>query len=180
MVTMWGGGGGGGAGNVAGAGCTYGSGGGGGAYTQTVVPVTAGLTYAVTVGSGGIGGVNAGDNGSNGGDSQFALGNTLLAFAGAGQGGSGGTTSGSSSTAGIGGQADSTAQISHAGHNGYTVSNPHSNGLAYAANLQPNGSVSSTGISSGEFNGYSFGLGGLYGNCGSAVNGTSGYVLLTF
>ena len=169
MVTMWGAGGGGGAGND-GAACQIGGPGGGSAYTNTVVPVIAGSTYTVTVGSGGTGGVNAGDNGNAGGDSQFALGDTVVTFAGGGQGGTGATTS-AFGTFGSGGQADGTAQISHSG--------PNNTSSAYAVNLSPFPNATNQQNVLGTGGGGGFGI-----LCGassvSGRNGTSGYVLLAF
>jgi Glycine-rich domain len=160
MVTMWGAGGGGGGGSSA-------SGGGGGAYTNTVLAVSAGVTYTVTVGSGGLSGA-VGDPGSAGGDSQFALNGAVLAFAGGGQGGS------ADNTPVAGGAADSTAQISHRGNDAYPPSITFNSfgAKAYAFNLSPNGMEQpQTSIGDG-------GDGG--GSCCGGNPGKSGYVLLTF
>jgi len=112
IVTTWGAGGGGGAAALPPPFCYEGSTGGGGAYTNTVVPVIPGETYNVVVGIGGAGGENQGGNGGAGGDSQFALGEKVLAFAGGGKGGGAAPPYGNG-LAGAGGQADPTAQISH-------------------------------------------------------------------
>jgi Glycine-rich domain len=107
LVQIWGGGGSGSAPNQC-VGVAFGANGGGGAFTETVVAVSPGTTYTVTVGEGGAA-ADVGENGTNGGDSEFALGPTVLAFAGGGQGGQGATDGG-------GGATDSSAQISHSGH----------------------------------------------------------------
>lgn len=77
-----------------------GGGGGGGAYSKSVVTVTPGQTYAVTVGTGGVG--VAGGTGTNGGDSWFINATTILA-----KGGTGGNPpiAGASGIPGLGGSA---------------------------------------------------------------------------
>jgi hypothetical protein len=164
MLTMWGAGGGQGAGdgNVVYS-CNVGGGGGGGAYTNTVVPVLPGATYKVNVGVGGTGGVNIGDSGIDGSDSQFMQGDAILAFAGGGKGG--GPITGMS---GAPGQTDSAAQISHA----------HATGsfYGYATNLIPDVNHAVLGASSpGYANGGASG-----GGCPTGQSGGPGYVLLTY
>ncbi len=97
MLEMWGAGGGGGAGNVAGSG---GGGGGSGAYTRTVLTVTPGTVYSITIGAGGIAGDPSGGQdcssgpcapGQAGGNTTFADANqNSLAIAAGGSGGAGG------------------------------------------------------------------------------------------
>lgn len=97
-LTMIGGGGGGGSGAVGGS-FTGGGGGGGGSIFQGVVPVIPGTIYPIIVGAGGAGGAGTGgNNGSHGGPSS-ALGISVLG----GYLGGGGTTTGVSGSAGIGG-----------------------------------------------------------------------------
>lgn len=79
IVEAWGGGGAGGGNETTDDG---GGGGGGGAYSKSVIPVTPGQTYAVTVGTGGLG--VAGGIGTNGGDSWFINATTILAKGGTG------------------------------------------------------------------------------------------------
>ncbi len=68
----------------------FGGGGGGGGYATSVIAVTAGTTYNVTVGTGGTAGSNAGGNGGNGGFSWFnTAGNVQYAGGGTGGNGSG-------------------------------------------------------------------------------------------
>lgn len=102
---VWGGGGGGGGSTGASGGA---GGGGGGAYAESVLSVTPGTTYTVTVGSGGSGGSGR-QNGTAGGQSSFST----LVRAGGGSGGqwdgpdgisaSGGTGSGQITISGGGG-----------------------------------------------------------------------------
>jgi hypothetical protein len=105
LVEAWGAGGGGGGSSLE---ClngsfTGGGGGGGGGYIRSVMPVTAGQTYTLTVGVGGAGGPQE-TGGSPGGTSTISLAGTVLMMAGgggagagsnlttAGPGGAGGTT----------------------------------------------------------------------------------------
>lgn len=97
MLEMWGAGGGGGAAMYAGGGA--GGGGGSGAYTRTVVAVTPGAVYYITVGAGGASGVEgAGQDcasgpcapGRDGGTTTFSTLNGALASAPGGSGGAGG------------------------------------------------------------------------------------------
>jgi len=181
MLTMWGAGGGGGASYGSFPACQEGGLGGGGAYTNTVVRVAPNATYNVVVGVGGIGGVNPGDNGADGGDSQFELGNRVLAFAGGGTGGVGGTPSGPG-IGGNGGQADSTAQISHSPV-GPNKPGGGGNSLAYAYNLAPdlrNAGILPAPLGTGGPGGVPSGGIGSPATCNGGTNGMPGYVLLTF
>jgi hypothetical protein len=99
-VEAWGGGGGGGGRSTSGIGGA--GGGGGGAYARTIIYVTPGATYNVTVGAGGTGGSTSNGNGAAGGDSYFGNGTQVLAKGGSGGtggvsggGGAGGSTSSS-------------------------------------------------------------------------------------
>lgn len=79
-VDAWAGGGGGGKGSFGG---NTGGGGGGGAYSQqTGIRVTPGVTYTVTVGAGGLGGIIGGAASTDGGDSWFLSPATVLAKGG--------------------------------------------------------------------------------------------------
>jgi hypothetical protein len=94
-VQCWGAGGAG--GGVTSNGIYGGAGGAGGAYASKIVSVTAGTTYLINVGAGGIGGTG---NGPSGGDSWFSSSSTVIAKGGNGGGGNNGspgigTTSGS-------------------------------------------------------------------------------------
>ena len=172
MLTMWGAGGGGGAAANGPVACQGGGLAGGGAYTNTVVQVIPGATYNVVVGEGGTGGLSQGDSGTDGGDSQFVRGNTILAFAGGGKAGASATPS-SYGIGGDGGQADSSAQISHSPP-GANVVGGGGSGLAAAYNLIPqNLAVNTPPLGTGGDNG---GIGA----CGGGSNGMPGYVLLTF
>lgn len=107
IVELWGAGGGG--GGCQGFACLGdGNGGGGGAYSRSILVVTPGATYSITVGAGGTG------NGGNGGATSFKdSSSTVLLQSGAGIAGS---SSGScTTTCGSGGQPDSLAQVGHAG-----------------------------------------------------------------
>ncbi len=97
IVEAWGGGGAGGGNETTEDG---GGGGGGGAYSKSVISVTPGQTYAVTVGTGGAGLI--GGTGATGGDSWFINATTILA-----KGGTGGNppVAGAAGIAGLGGLA---------------------------------------------------------------------------
>ncbi|MCD6017054.1 MAG: hypothetical protein K0S53_175 [Bacteroidetes bacterium] len=93
-VECWGAGGGsGGAGSVTNA---AGGGGGGGAYASSVLAVTPGTTYSLSVGAGGVGGASTGGNGGAGAGTNF---NVSVVVAAGGNGGVGATTT----TGGAGG-----------------------------------------------------------------------------
>lgn len=92
------GGGGGGAGTYGtGAGSSGGGGGGGGAYEANLVPLIPGQSATVTIGAGGNGGAGTtsrpGSEGSQGGDSSFALSGGTISAGGGGGGGCATTTS---------------------------------------------------------------------------------------
>ncbi len=104
-VECWGGGGGGGFGrSTKGA---AGGGGGGGAYASSVITVTPGNNYTMTIGASGTGGAASGTAGTNGGVTSFGV-TTVIAAGGifgagiatnnAGSGGAGGTVAGSTGT----------------------------------------------------------------------------------
>jgi glycine rich protein/IPT/TIG domain-containing protein len=124
MVELWGGGGA--ASLVVNGAGTFG---GGGAYTKTVVPVTSGDVYTVTVGVGGVCALTGGDLAANGGESIFSFGSTILAFAGGGQGAA-------DSVRGADGAIDPTAQISHTPGN-YILS-PYLSNVGYGGSSGPN------------------------------------------
>jgi hypothetical protein len=130
FVELWGGG--------AGGGST--DGGGGGGYSRTVLTVTPGTTYTIVVGGGGAAG-GVFQQPGNGQDSTISLAGTTLVFAGGGRGG------------GIGGRADPSAVISHAGFRG----------VAFGAGFCPGPAGDQTGRGGDIFSG-----------------GASGYVLLTW
>lgn len=67
-IQAWGGSGGAGA---AGSGGDGGTGGGGGAYSQSTIPVVNAISYTVTVGAAGVGGIVSTSNGTVGGDTSF-------------------------------------------------------------------------------------------------------------
>lgn len=122
VVELWGAGGGGG-------GCQEilcigdGYGGGGGAYSRSVLVVTPGATYSITVGVGGAG------NGGNGSASSFAdSSSTVLLQSGAGITGASGACF---NNCGSGGQPDSRAQVGHAGAAGMTSVCPPVGGAGY-------------------------------------------------
>jgi hypothetical protein len=168
IVALWGGGGGGGycGGDIF---CdTAGQGGGAGAYASSVLTVTSGSTYTVTIGAGGT----ADTNGTN---TQFtdSNDNVLLQAGGGVQGYNGGQFLDSCSpNCGAGGTPSSGAQIGHAGAAG-------------------NGGNSSCGASGGAgypIQGFSTTLGGggsgTYSSYDCSVQpsttGQNGYVLLTW
>ncbi len=102
-VKAWGAGGGGSGRSISGGG----GGGGGGAYASSIINVTPGDSYAITIGTGG--GSSAGGSGTSGSATSFA--SLVVAAGGAGQGGAAGTGPG-----GAGGTtAASTGDIKFAG-----------------------------------------------------------------
>ncbi|MGD9491749.1 MAG: GEVED domain-containing protein [Bacteroidales bacterium] len=109
-VECWGGGGGGGYGiSTKGA---AGGGGGGGAYASSVVSVTPGNSYTITIGAGGSGGTTGGVAATAGGATSF---NTTSVIAAGGNAGTGVTTN-SNGAAGAGGTvASSTGTTKYAG-----------------------------------------------------------------
>jgi fibronectin-binding autotransporter adhesin len=163
-VSVWGAGGGGGGNNTS---DNYaGAGGGGGGFSQSVVSVTPGVTYSLTVGAGGAGGTTAASSsGTAGGASWFTSSTTTLVLA---RGGSGGAfASAAVSTGGAGGgSATGTGTLRYSGGNG--------------------GSSNNTGWGKGGSGGASAGLGGNGGNgsndattgCGDG-NGLAGGVAPT-
>ena len=121
LVEVWAAGGGGGGGGAVGSICASGGGGGGsGGYARSVISVTPGQTYLVTVGLGGAGGP-VGSPGQSGGNSSFG---NLLTVGGGGGGQPGSTTPAGSPTpapGGAGGAAgisDPLAQIQRLGGSG--------------------------------------------------------------
>jgi hypothetical protein len=157
---------------------TYGAGGGGGgggtnpgqfggcpggegAYSRSVIKVRRHMTLDVSVGQGGIAGVNgvSPTNGTNGGDSSISLNGFPLITAHGGDGGQSGvnltkTPEGFTCSNATGGSADPTAMISHAGSAG---------GPGYQLIGFPVGTlVSSAGVPNGN------------------QPGEPGYVLLTY
>jgi glycine rich protein len=171
MVEAWGGGGGG--GTYAGSTCS-GGGGGAGAYVRTVVPVTPGETYQLTVGVGGA-------IGAGGGGTTFGLsGQPVLMSAGGGD--AGGSASGSTAgTGGTGGDAFSGfGGVLRDGADGST------NTFCYFApgGLGTVGSIGSPGTWP-QYPSPQFGVGGIGGTLSGGIEtfstpGNSGFALLTW
>ena len=124
-------------------------GGGGGAFSgQTNIAVTGGVTMVtVTVGAGGVAGLNTGTSGGTGGSSSVTVGSTT--YTANGGGGGGGATSTTAGTAGTGAAAGS----------GYTTEFGGGNGTVGVRNS--NKEVGGAG-------------GGGAGNAGAGGNGISG------
>jgi hypothetical protein len=104
-------------------------GGGGGAYVRSVVPVTPGEVYGITVGGGGL----PDEGAQNGGPTFMSLGGTVLLWAEGGFGGLGG----------FGGKPDPSAAIGR-----YGMSRNSSTGAAGAAagsSFCPNGEQTGAG-----------------------------------
>ncbi|KAB1155726.1 GEVED domain-containing protein [Flavobacterium luteum] len=161
QVEAWGGGGGGGgASNTT----NYrGAGGGGGAYQKlTSLPVLAGQSYTVTIGSGGIAGTITA-NGGAGGNSTFMLGASTLLTA---NGGGGGQTQTSSTIpiAGVGGTG------TFIGGNGFigTTSTGGGGGGSAGTSTNGNSAINATGGVSGTGG---TGTGGNGGACGGGAGG---------
>ena len=112
-VQCWGGGGGGGGGGTVFD--AAGGGGGGGAYASSVLAVTPGNVYPITVGAGGAAGANTGGGGGAGATSTF---NSTNVMAVGGNGGGGASTA-VAGTAGVGGaSASCLGTFKYSGGNG--------------------------------------------------------------
>jgi len=135
MVEMWGGGGGGGESTA----------GGGGAYSRSVIAVTPGTVYTITVGGGGLSFVPFSRDATNGAVSSMSLGSTTLIFAGGG-------FAGVPAIFGAGGFDDGTAAISRRGREA-DFAGP---GAAFGASFCPNGDQTGKGgsILNGGYPGY--------------------------
>jgi hypothetical protein len=144
LVEMWGGGGGG--------GDLFGWGGTGGAYSRSVIPVTPGSVYTVTVGGGGRGVVPFGNDSEVGNSSSLSVGGVTLIFAG---GGGAGKDSGVLRAA-----TDPSAAISRS--TAPSTFTP-AGSPAFGASLCPGPASDTTGSGGGIFGG-----------------GQAGYVLLTW
>jgi hypothetical protein len=115
MVEVWGGGGGGSATR----------GGSGAAYSRSVVAVTPGSTYTITVGGGGLSYIPFGRSSTDGRNSSMSIGGTTLIFAGGG-----------ATDLAYGGATDPSAAISYSGGGSY-IYTPASS--AWGASFCPNG-----------------------------------------
>ncbi|MFO7658808.1 MAG: hypothetical protein R6W78_17240, partial [Bacteroidales bacterium] len=135
-------------------------GGGGGAYARSVLIVTPGEDYSVTVGTGGI----AANPGQAGGNSSFST--LVIASGGAGGGNSGGTG---------GTVAASTGDVRYAGGSGSTRGNPIGGGGGGSAfnNANGNDGVGTVG-GNGTGNGGDGGANGQSGNDGFVPGGGGG------
>ena len=131
MVEMWGGGGGGGS-VIAGAGA---------GYSRSVIAVTPGTAYTITVGGGGLSHIPFGRNATGGSGSTMSQGNTVLIWA---SGGSAGTNE---ALPVFPGQGDPSAAVFGWGDGG----NANDPGPAFGAQFCPNGP--STGHGGGLFSG---------------------------
>lgn len=145
-VQAWGGGGGSG-GNTAASNSSV-NGGGGGAYASSVVSVTPGNNYTVTIGNGGTGTDAQNATGGAGGNSSFSS----LVVAAGGSGGGGNTTGGAGGTT-----AASTGTVKFAGGSGGSRQT--------GANQGGGGGGGSAGTT---------GVGGQGGNASGATGGTAG------
>ena len=128
MVEVWAGGGGGDS-----------VGGGGGAYSRSIISVTPGSVYTITVGGGGISALPTQHAAANGTNSSMSLAGSILIFAGGGRAASG-------FILGLGGVGDGSAAITHSGGGDDT-----GGGLAFGASFCPNGTE--TGRGGGQFGG---------------------------
>lgn len=160
-VACWGGGGGGGEESIA---KDVGGGGGGGAYASSVVTVTPGSTYTITVGSGGA--YNSQAAGSTGGSSSFTLGGTTYVLA---VGGVGGNINGTGGGAG-GAAASCTGTTTHSGGAGAAGTNSASSGGGGGAA----GSTANGGAASGVTAGSGGATGGGAGAAGTSTRGSAG------
>jgi len=165
-VECWGGGG---AGGGATGNPSAGGGGAGGSYTKSILTVTPLNTYAVTVGTGGIGDNGYGDQGSS---SWFGTTGTIFAEGGAG--GLRSNTNNINGNAGAGSSAASIGTVIYAGGNGsngnYTGGTPGGAGGGGAGTTGDGGNASggTGGTGANQFGGY--GANGV-GNSTAGENG---------
>jgi len=143
-----------------GGGCVGGGAGAGGLLTG-IVTVSAGASYTVTIGSGGSGGPNTTQAGSNGVASVFGA----ISTTGGGGGGSNGSTTGPSISSGRSG--GSGGGVGSAGIGGYSVGQ----GTSGQGNAGGNGLIVGTGYPSGGGGGA--GTVGISGS-GTTVSGNGG------
>lgn len=189
-VDAWAGGGGG----RNGGSVTGGQGGGGGAFSEKLnIPVTAGNSYTVTVGTGGTGGVFFGASDTAGGDSWFSTTGTVLAKGGAagtsgGAGGalasgvgdtkfSGGNGGGDGSTSGCGGGGGGGAGTTGNGGDGTSSSGTCTSGVGGTGTSIGGGNGGTPDIGAGATKGGG-GSGSSAGNTGGA--GARGEVQITY
>jgi hypothetical protein len=207
LVKCWGAGGGG--GGTAGGllGTSSGGGGGGGGYASSVIAVTAGTVYNITVGTAGTAGAASATTAGNGEASWFNTAGTV--FAAGGTGGTGCSTSGSGGAAGVGGTANIGTTTQNGG-NGAAVGNGSSgggggggadgtnsgtdngSGATAGAGGTNNGGAGGAGAATSTNNGNSANTygGGGGGGCGAGVlglggastggAGAAGYITLTY
>jgi hypothetical protein len=142
----------------------FGGGGAGGSYSKSVLAVTPGTTYTVTVGTAGTAGSNTGTNGGDGGDSWFGNSATILAKGGAG-GGAGAT--GTPGAGGLGSDAGNIGDAHFKGGNGFAGSSTRSGSGGGGA-----GSTAAGGDASATIGGSAGANGGGAGATGRTTNGT--------
>jgi hypothetical protein len=150
-----------------------GAGGGGSAYVRAVVKVTPGSTYAIVIGTGGIGGTGQPSDhsvppgtGGTGTPTQIKFGSTVLAAAAGGHGaGLEGGAGGLASTIGI-------SRAGLPGNFGTNISGGTAGHPGFAAALLPTAGQGGNGASPLPLDSGGFpqaGLNGLAGNAGYAV-----------
>lgn len=183
LLGCGGGGGGGGGGGILAAGSNSGSAGGGGGAgsnpTLVAVPVTAGASYTVTIGSGGAGGAGISSNGTNRGATGSTGGTTtfgsLARFFGGG-GGTGGTADGTSG--GTGGSTGAGVGFFSSGGSGGVGTTGTSGTAGSAAQIGGGGAggagAGSTAGGGGGGGGGGYGTGGAGGAGAANGNGSPG------
>jgi len=121
-------------------------GGGGGCYGSSVLSVTPGETYTITIGNAGVGGAAGGQNGADGGSVTIHHGSTLLFKLDGGKGGYG-ATEGSSGAGGSSGNSSAcVADIKYSGGSGNTGGSNYGGGGGSAGGRFSDGFTGEDGI----------------------------------
>lgn len=172
-----------------------GGGGGGGGYSKHIaVPVTAGATYTITIGSMGVGATSsASPNGTNGGNTSAIFGSTTVTayggvggfgYANGGAGGTGGngsTFNGGAGGAGLNGQGSGGGGGAAGTLSGGGIGSVPNGGTAGGgfAGAGGNGTTASSGAGSSSLTNYGGGGGGGTKNAAGG-NGAKGYLIITY
>ena len=172
-----------------------GGGGGGGAYTiNSSVPVTSGNSYAITIGTPGVGGISSSPNGGNATSTTATFDSATTVTANGGFGGLGYTNGGTGGNGGSGGtrsggKGGTGTTLGSGGGGGAagTTGNGGDGAMPTAGIKGTGGTVAGNGAAGNTNNGTSGTLGNNYGGGGSGATktnnggaGGSGYVIITY